>query len=273
MCRGRPPICRELAEGAQRGPVCGPGHRRASPHARRIPAVGDARETLELCKREAERLADIADRAAAAVARERGDERRMPAAVALGDAEDQLLADVAREVEVDVGHRHHLVVDEPAERELVGNGIDVREAGEKADDRADARPAAASRWQRVARAAGAAHLDAGSCELGLPVQEKKPARPAGDQIQLILGRAARVSWPVAFHGARRTRVADWRSCVGRIGAVREVGIAVAELLREVEVQRSRSHACGCRTRGRRSIISAGAQRTRGSAPLALAAVE
>ena len=56
-----------------------------------------------------ERLADVADRAARAVGREAGDERGVLAAVALGDGDDQLLADVAREVEVDVGHRVELV--------------------------------------------------------------------------------------------------------------------------------------------------------------------
>ena len=70
--------------------------------AARVPAVGDAREPLELAERQAERLADVADRAAAAVGREARDERGVLAAVALGDGDDQLLADLAREVEVDV---------------------------------------------------------------------------------------------------------------------------------------------------------------------------
>ena len=73
--------------------------------ALRVPAVGELREPLEIGERQAERLADVADRAARAVRREARDERRVLAAVALGDADDQLLADVAREVEVDVGHR------------------------------------------------------------------------------------------------------------------------------------------------------------------------
>ena len=72
--------------------------------ARRVPAVGDAREPLELGERQPERLADVADRTAAAVRGEARDERGVLAPVALGDADDQLLADVAREVEVDVGH-------------------------------------------------------------------------------------------------------------------------------------------------------------------------
>ena len=117
-----------------------------------VPAVGDAREPLELAEREAERLADVADRAAAAVGGEARDERCVLAAVALGDRDDQLLADLAREVEVDVGDAGHLVVQEAAEREVRLDRVDVREAGEVADERADARAAAAAGRQRVARA-------------------------------------------------------------------------------------------------------------------------
>ena len=74
-------------------------------HALRVPAVGHAGEPLELGVRQPERLADVADRAARAVRREARDERSVLVPVALGDADDQLLADVAREVEVDVRHR------------------------------------------------------------------------------------------------------------------------------------------------------------------------
>jgi hypothetical protein len=49
--------------------------------------------------------------------------------------EDQLLPDVAREVEVDVGQRRELLVQEAPEEELLLHGIHVREAGEVADDR------------------------------------------------------------------------------------------------------------------------------------------
>ena len=162
--------------------------------AGRIPAVGDAREPLELAERQAERLADVADRTAAAVARERRNERRMLAAVALGDAHDQLLADVAREVEVDVGHGDHLVVEEAAERQARRDGIDVREAGQVADDRADARAAAAPRRQRMTGTARAAHLEralAGELE-HLPVEQEEPreADPR-DQRELVVEPLAR----------------------------------------------------------------------------------
>ena len=108
------------------------------PHALRAPAVRGAREPLELCEREAERLPHVADRAARAIRREARDERGVLAPVALGDADDELLADVAREVEVDVRDGGELAVEEASERELVRDRVDVRETGEVADDRADA---------------------------------------------------------------------------------------------------------------------------------------
>ena len=72
----------------------------------------------------------------------------MLAAVAFSDAHDQLLSDVTREVEVDVGNGDHLVVDEAAERQAGRDGIDVRETRQVADDRADAGAASSSRRQR-----------------------------------------------------------------------------------------------------------------------------
>ena len=66
-------------------------------------SVGDARESLELGERQPERLAEIADRPARAVGGEARDEGGVLVPVALGERDDQLLADVAREVEVDVG--------------------------------------------------------------------------------------------------------------------------------------------------------------------------
>ena len=90
MWRGRPAISR--AELAERAPA-----RRAELRARvrelldllgdaaRVP-LGQPREPLELGVRQAERLAEVADRAARVVGREGRDERGVLAAVALGDA-------------------------------------------------------------------------------------------------------------------------------------------------------------------------------------------
>ena len=161
----------------------------------------------------------------------------MLAAVALGDAHDQLLADVAREIEVDVGRRDHLVVDEAAERQTGCDGIDVREARQVADDRADARAAAAARRQHVAGAAGAAYLEralAGQLE-HLPVEQEEPRQPEpGDQPQLVLQPLVRtplVAVRVRVALGERVLADAGELDVGRIGTVGEVRVAVAELLR------------------------------------------
>ena len=98
--------------------------------AARVPAVRDARDPLELRRREPERLADVADRPARPVGREARDERGVLAPVALADLDDQLLADVPGEIEVDVGHRGQLAVQEPPQLQVGGDRIHVREAGE-----------------------------------------------------------------------------------------------------------------------------------------------
>jgi hypothetical protein len=96
-------------------------------------------------------------------------------AVALDHGHDELLADVPREVEVDVRRRDQLAVEEAPEREAGGDRVDVREAGEEADDRPDrASPPPAGREQ-VARRAGPAHLERHLARQlqHLPVQEEK----------------------------------------------------------------------------------------------------
>ena len=113
----------------------------------------------------------------------------MLAAVALGDADDQLLADVARKVEVDVGHRRELAVQEAAEREVVRDRVDVREAGQVADERADRRAAPAAGRQHVPHRAGAAHLERDLArELEhLPVEEEEAGKAElVDQRELLL---------------------------------------------------------------------------------------
>ena len=162
--------------------------------ALRVPAFRDAGDPLELRVRKAERLADVADRAARAVRRERCDECRVLASVALGDGDDQLLANVAREVEVDVRNRVELAVQEAAERELGADRVDVREAGEVADERADGRAAPASRGSDVSRRVAPAHFErAFARELEhVPVQQEEACEPElVDQLQLLFESRAR----------------------------------------------------------------------------------
>ena len=194
MWRGRPAISRvSSAKARQRGESI---RRSASGSScellgdpLRVPAVRDAREPLQLGERQPERLADVADRAARPVGGEARDERGVLAAVALGDAEDQLLADVAREVEVDVRHRHELAVEEAAEREVLRDRVDVREAGQVADDRADRRAAPPPRRQPAPRRAGPADpvRELPRQLEHLPVEEEEAGEPElVDQPQLLL---------------------------------------------------------------------------------------
>jgi hypothetical protein len=153
----------------------------------RVP-LGHAREPFELGRGQPERLAEVADRATRVVGREGGDEGSVTWAVPLGHADDELLADVAGEVEVDVGSRDQLAVEEAAERKIRLHRVDVGEAGQVADDRPDRAATAAPRRQRVSRRIGAAHFDGDlSRELEhLPVEEEEPGElELGDQVELI----------------------------------------------------------------------------------------
>ena len=234
---------------------------------------------------QAERLADVADRPAGVVRGERRHERRVLAPVALGHLHDQPLADVAREVEVDVGDGSELVVEEAAEREAGGDGIDVREPGEVADDRAHRGAAASARGQGVSRCARAAQV-----ERDLPrqlehleVEEEEAGQlEVGDEPQLLLQALAgsplvAVRAGVALGERALADAAQLR--VGRLLAVGEVGIAVAELLGQVELEPSgeldRAGDGGARRRG--SARPSRRRRTEDAlavaAPLALGAVQ
>ena len=132
-----------------------PADARSASRSRRSP-----RHPLDLRRRQPERLAELADRAARAVGREGGDQRRALPPVALVDAGDQLRADVAREVEVDVRQRGQLLVEEAAEQRL------VRRPGRRARGRSGSRRSSRRSSRGRGRAAAArgrgvrpAHLD------------------------------------------------------------------------------------------------------------------
>src|SRR3989304_9950 len=104
---------------------------RSSREAMRGGGVRFARRALaqpvQLGGGQAQRLAHLADGAADAVGGERGHQPHVLAAEVLVDAKDQLLPDVAGEVEGDLRHRGHLLVEEASQEEVVGDGVDVRE--------------------------------------------------------------------------------------------------------------------------------------------------
>ena len=87
------------------------------------------------------------------------------------------------------GTEDELAVEEAADRQVCLDRVDVREAGQVADDRADRAAAPAPGRQRVPRRAGAAHLHgdlAGELE-HLPVEEEEPGElQLGDQGELLV---------------------------------------------------------------------------------------
>ena len=206
------------------------------------PAVSDAGEPFEVGVRQAERLADVADGAARPVGREGGDERRVLAAVALGDGDDQSGADVPREVEVDVGDRRQLTVEEATEREVRLHRIDVRETRQVADDRADRAAPPPARRQRPARRVAAAHPDGDlTCQLEhLPVQQEEAGKAElRDQSELFLQALpglALVAVGVGVALGEGVLGEGAQLGVGRLDPAGEVGVAVAELLGQVEAE-------------------------------------
>jgi hypothetical protein len=120
--------------------------------------------------------------------------------VALDDADDELLADVAREVEVDVRHRRELAVEEAAEREVVRDRVDVREAGQVADERADrgAAPAPGGRTCRIEPGPRTSSATSRASSSTSQWRRKKPARPSSSMSASSSSsrRRTRRLWPL-----------------------------------------------------------------------------
>ena len=212
------------------------------------------------------------------------DEGGVLAAVLLRHGHDQLLADVAREVEVDVGNGLELAVQEPPERELGLDRVDMREPGQIADDRADRASASTPRRKDVPGDGSASDLE---CHLArqlehFPVQQEESGQAElADQRELFVQPCPRallvsiraavplVEGAVADSGELRDR---------RLVPVREIRIAVAELLGQVELE-TRGQLPGARD-GSRIVREALRHRGRReedtlvvAAPLTLAAVQ
>ena len=154
-----------------------------------LPGVDRPREPLDLAGRQAERLGEVAHRRAHLEGREGGDERAAVAPVAVVHARDQDVADVAREVEVDVRQRGQLLVQEAAEQQLVLDRVDVREAGEVADDRGHARAAPAPRREQPPRRLRPAHLEGHLARQleQVAMQEEEARQPeVADHAQLLV---------------------------------------------------------------------------------------
>ena len=109
----------------------------------RVGAVGDLlRQGVHVLQGDVEDPADVADDGAGRHRAERHDlADALASAVLLLDVADDLLAPVLAEVDVDVGHRDALAVQEPLEEQVVRQRVDVRDAQRVRDERARGAPA------------------------------------------------------------------------------------------------------------------------------------
>ena len=80
------------------------------------------------------------------VGRKRAHQRSVLVAVACIHLEDQLLANVARKIQVDIGHSLQILIEKPAEEQPVADRIDVRQTDQVTDDGADGGATTATWW-------------------------------------------------------------------------------------------------------------------------------
>ncbi len=197
-------------------------------------------DLVELRQRQAERLADIAHGAAQLVGGKGADQSGVFVPELLVDPLDQPLANLARKIEIDIGNRVELFVQEATEEEVVRDRIDMRETDQIADDRADRRSAPASRRQigDSARALAPAHFqgDLGRQNEQIPIEEKEPGQLVlGDDAQLFVDPPDRLGF-VARIANVQLFVADLAQVVVRRRAVRRgvVGEDVGQVVGEIE---------------------------------------
>ena len=154
-----------------------------------------------------------------------------------GTPADQHLADVTREIEVDVGKRGELRVEEATHREAALQSIDVGEAGEEADDRGDRRATSPAGRQQRARRGGAAHLGGdlpGELE-NLMVQQEEPGESQRvDDAELLLEARAGFAPPdpPITHPPDAPTQSSPKASLG-VGVI-DPRVAVAEISDQVE---------------------------------------
>ena len=247
------------------GGVAGQSHRLAGEAQQRLPARGSgalvadrgdhvaldfprrlveadrARDLLDLARPQPQRLAEVADDPARPVGREGGDECGAVGPVALVHPRDQHLAHVAGEVEVDVRHRLRFLVEEAAGVQARFDRVDVREAGQVADDRADAGAATAAGRHPGAGSVTSPHLRrhlAGQLQQVVVEEEEARELEVADRPQLLVepgprfGPGAGRLVPVA---STEQVVAEPREVAVGVQVLR-LRIAVAELLGQVEAE-------------------------------------
>ena len=207
-----------------------------------LSGICQLRELLDVSHREAERFPHLAHDRPRSVGREGADEPDVVVPVPLVHGEDQLFADVAREVDVDVGDAAHRVVEEPSQVEVRLHRVDVRQPDQVADDRRDRRPPTTSGREERARLGPSADLlrDFAREVQDVAVHEEEPGEIVPvDELYLLLepplglgpvGVSARVA-----HLERGATHLCEHPDRGRAAASHEVGELVAEIAGEIEL--------------------------------------
>src|SRR5579864_257648 len=90
---------------------------------------------------------EIAHGAAQVIRRKRAHQRGVLESITLVYLEDQLLANIACKVEVDIGDCLQVFIEKPSEKKPVAHRVHMAETNEITDDRADRRTPASARWQ------------------------------------------------------------------------------------------------------------------------------
>ena len=143
------------------------------------PSIDAFGEPVEQLVGEAERLADLADRHPGLEGDDVADHPGPLPSVLLVDVLDHLFAVLRREVDVDVRHARHVLVQEALEEKVVSDGIDAGDAEHIGDDRVGRRAAALAGHPMLA---GEAHE--------VPIDEEELRQPGLlDHLQLALEAA------------------------------------------------------------------------------------
>ena len=171
---------------------------------------------------QAEGLADLADRRAAAIGDDGGGDAGALAAVFAVDVLDHLLAPLVLEIDVDVGRLAPLRRDEALEQQIGAVGIDLGDAEAEADRGIGRRAAALA---EDALRAGEAHDVVDGEEVGRVSELRDQRQFVLDCGAHLVGQAVRIALGGAFVGEMRQRLLRVRKAVDAL-----VGIFVAQLV-------------------------------------------
>ena len=223
-------------------------------HAGLRPAPQHAGERADGVVGQPERLADLADRAAAAIADDRRGEVGVVAAVFLVDVLDHLLAPLVLEIDVDVGRLLALLGDEALEQEVDLLGIDLGDLEAIADDRIGR--GAAPLAQNALGAREADDIVHGE-EIGRVVQLGRHLELACRAPRAPSAGAVRIAPPLALLGERHQRLLRAsRSRRGSRPDIRCFSSSSSEKLQRSRKRSVRSIASGARRNSRAISVRA-----------------